>query len=553
MSAGDGQRREEAHGPGRLWQNSKSLGPTWQDARGPSTKWPGARGSGSKRRWQANPPYGFGPSGWRRLSRPSAWAGVRRPAEGRLLAGVAKAFADHSDFDVLAVRAAFVALSFVGGLGIAVYMAAWLVLPSGPTTAGAEVSRPGTGTVGPEDEPVGTGLEGAAGPGPAGPSTVRAEAAGAVGVSERPAGRYAPPEQPIFRAAMADRRTVGLVAGVASAIIALLVALSALGGTVVVGAVSPGAVALAALAAVWRHAGTEDRAAARRLANLLTAARPEAASSGKKLALAALRVSAGAALIAIGTSHFFAPQHLNGADIAAALSALGTVGGFCLVLAPWWLRLGRELVAERRNRARAEERAEMAAQLHDSVLQTLALIQRSADDPHQVRRLARAQERQLRSWLFDRDSTPSPGDDRSGSQGTAAPKPATFGAALRAVQQEVEDAHGTFVEVVTVGDVPLDERLEALVAAAREGVVNAAKWSGAGSVSVYAEIGPKSASVFVRDRGCGFDPAQVPKDRRGISESLKGRMRRHGGSAKVRSAPGEGTEITLEMPMRRDT
>jgi signal transduction histidine kinase len=212
------------------------------------------------------------------------------------------------------------------------------------------------------------------------------------------------------------------------------------------------------------------------------------------------------------------------------------VAGFALVLAPWWLRLGRDLASERRQRARAEERAEMAAHLHDSVLQTLALIQRSAADPQQVQRLARAQERQLRSWLFD--ATPGQRDGLG---------PASISGALLALQQEVEADHGVRVELVTVGDAPLDDASRALLAAAREAAVNAAKWSGADVVSIYAEVEPSALSVFVRDRGRGFDPAAVASDRKGIAESIHGRVRRCGGTSSVRSSPGQGTEVALKM------
>jgi signal transduction histidine kinase len=460
---------------------------------------------------------------------------------------VALTFAERADFDVLAVRAAFVALSFVGGLGIALYMAAWLTLPSevaGPPTRGASrAASASKASVAAAGAGGGLGLaspEAVAPVTPGTPSTTRAEG----GVRE-----------PIFRLALADKRTVALVGAVASAIVALLVAIAALGGPGPAGAVSPGVVALAALVAVRRHAGPEDRAAATRLFNLISGARPETTTTWRRLALAAGRVLAGAVLIAFGTFHLLQPKHLNGADIAAAASAFAVVGGFSLVLAPWWLRLGRELVAERRERARAEEKAEMAAHLHDSVLQTLALIQRSANDPQQVRRLARTQERQLRSWLFDEGrSTTKPSEKPqrypSSQDGTWEAGVSSVSEALKAVQEEIEATHGIRVEVVTVGDAPMDERSMALVSAAREALVNAAKWSGADEVSVFAEISPKSASVYVRDRGRGFDPALVPGDRKGISESLKGRMRRNGGSAKVRSAPGEGTDVTLEMPRR---
>ncbi|HKA98698.1 MAG TPA: ATP-binding protein, partial [Streptosporangiaceae bacterium] len=206
-------------------------------------------------------------------------------------------------------------------------------------------------------------------------------------------------------------------------------------------------------------------------------------------------------------------------------------------LGPWWLRIARDLVIERQARARAEERADMAARLHDSVLQTLALIQRRADQPQQVIQLARAQERELRSWLFD---GPPPG--------SVAGQGMTLAAGVRLIQQEVEAQHEIAVEVVTVGDCELDDDLSALLAAAREATVNAAKWSGAPVVSLFAEVEPTEVVLFVRDRGRGFDPETVPGDRKGLAESIRARITRRGGSATVRSAPGEGTEVSLVMP-----
>ena len=202
-----------------------------------------------------------------------------------------------------------------------------------------------------------------------------------------------------------------------------------------------------------------------------------------------------------------------------------------LILAPWWLRLVRGLSAERSERIRSQERAEVAAHLHDSVLQTLALMQRRVDDPREVAALARRQERELRAWLNGRRAA---GDD-------------TVALALEAAAAEVEEAHGVPVEVVAVGDAPLDARAEALVAAAREALVNAAKFAGDGPVALYAEVAPGRIEVFVRDRGPGFDPAAVPADRRGVRESIVGRMERHGGRAVVHTALGEGTEVELVL------
>jgi signal transduction histidine kinase len=418
--------------------------------------------------------------GWRMAVTRETWSGVHRPANQRVLGGVAAALADTIGVSALAARWALVALSFFGGAGMAIYVAGWLFLPA----------------------------EGS--------------------------------EEPIARAALADRRTVSLVLATASLLLVLLVTVAVLGSTPLLGAVSPGILSLACVVAIWRHAGPDDRVAAQRLAALLSGAGPSTAPTWRRLLTAVVRLLVGAALIAGGTSTLLQPKHLNSTDLIVALAALAVIAGFALVLAPWWLRLGRDLAGERRQRARAEERAEMAEHLHDSVLQTLALIQRSAGDPQQVQRLARAQERQLRSWLFDGDVGSPMGLE----------EPDSLSEALLALQQEVESVHGIRVEVVTVGDAPLDERSRALVAAAREAVVNAAKWSDADLVSIFAEVEPEAVSVFVRDRGKGFDPAAVARDRRGISESIHARTTRNGGSATVRSSPGEGTEVALKLPRR---
>ena len=228
------------------------------------------------------------------------------------------------------------------------------------------------------------------------------------------------------------------------------------------------------------------------------------------------------------------------------VAALRPVGGAALVIAasvvifgPWWLSLVRDLIAERQARALAEERAQMAAHVHDSVLQTLALIQRSSDDPQHVVRLARAQERELRAWLFDGRPPGAIGEDAT-----------TLAEGVGLLQRQVEADHGIAVQVVMVGDCDLDEALRALLDAAREATVNAAKWSGADQVSVYAEVETDTVMLYVRDRGRGFDPEAVPEDRQGIARSIRARVARFGGSAVVRSAPGEGAEVQLSMPRR---
>lgn len=179
---------------------------------------------------------------------------------------------------------------------------------------------------------------------------------------------------------------------------------------------------------------------------------------------------------------------------------------------------------------RAEARADMAAHLHDSVLQTLALIQRRAEDPVAVATLARRQERELRTWLYGEP-----------------PKPTSFKGALLVTCDEVEAKFSVDVELVCVGDLPVDPRIEALVQAAGEAITNAAKHSGAPRIDVFAEVEDSLVEVFVRDRGKGFDQAAVPEDRMGVRESIKARMQRHAGSATIKSAPGEGTEVRLEM------
>ena len=211
-----------------------------------------------------------------------------------------------------------------------------------------------------------------------------------------------------------------------------------------------------------------------------------------------------------------------------------------IIFGPWWLSLVRDLIAERQARALAEERAQMAAHVHDSVLQTLALIQRSADDPQNVVRLARAQERELRAWLFEGRPPGAIGEDAT-----------MLAEGVGLLQRQVEADHGITVQVVMVGDCELDEALRALLDAAREATVNAAKWSGADQVSLYAEVEADTVMLYVRDRGRGFDPDAVPEDRQGIAQSIRARMARFGGTAVIRSAPGEGAEVQLSMPRRR--
>lgn len=207
--------------------------------------------------------------------------------------------------------------------------------------------------------------------------------------------------------------------------------------------------------------------------------------------------------------------------------------GVVLATAPIWRRLLDSRAEERSARVRSEERAAVAAHLHDSVLQTLALIQRHAEDPQAVGRLARSQERELRAWLYD------PKVVREGG---------TWAGLVAQMVSDVEADHDLQIEPVVVGDAPVDEELAALGAATREALVNAAKHSGATAADLYTEVTPERVSVYVRDRGKGFDPSEVPDDRRGLRDSVTGRLTRLGGTAVVRSAHGEGTEVELALP-----
>nr|WP_143737630.1 ATP-binding protein [Microbispora sp. GKU 823] len=251
----------------------------------------------------------------------------------------------------------------------------------------------------------------------------------------------------------------------------------------------------------------------------------------KQVSTTWVRTGIGALLVVVGAIGFLAASgELAKARTGLVFTAV-VVGGMLMIAAPWLASLVKELQRERTERIRQEERAEVAAHVHDSVLHTLTLIQRNAHDAREVARLARSQERELRNWLYQ------PKQDAD----------ATLAAAVRRVAAEEEDAHGVQIEVVCVGDCELNEGLVALLQAARQAMVNACKYSGAPVVSVYAEVEPDEVTVFVRDRGKGFVLDDVPGDRMGIRQSIIGRMERNGGSARVRTEPGDGTEVMLTM------
>ena len=286
----------------------------------------------------------------------------------------------------------------------------------------------------------------------------------------------------------------------------------------------PSVLAFFGAALLWRQASETERERWRRLSRSSLAA-----SATDRVG--ALRVIAGIGLVVAGAVFIFARAGISAVGIGLA-AMLITVVGIGLITGPWWLKLMRDLSDERRERIRNEERADIAAHLHDSVLQTLALIQRNAGSPREVARLARSQERELRTTLY----------------GGALPE-GLFSTALHTAAAEVEDSYVLTVDVVVVGDHDLDAGLDALVAASREALVNAAKHAQVDRVSVYAELDGQAAEVFVRDRGIGFDPDRTDPLRHGIRGSILGRLARHGGTAVIKSRPGEGTEVQLRLPL----
>jgi signal transduction histidine kinase len=430
---------------------------------------------------------------------------LRRDRDAGWIGGVAAGIARRFGIDVSLVRLAFVVATAAGGFGLGAYLLGWILIPSGES--GSSRSRLPTGRAAVEVA-LGTGL--------------------------------------LLLAALLTFRELGI--WFSDAIVWPLV-LIASGGALLWrqslgGPDSPAAelpahapVGAAAHAARAGEAGTGAPARdAGSAARPNEASRAALAAESRRAAAAISRTGIGIALvIAAGFVFLQATGALGAArDVLLALIAAVVVLG--VIFAPWVVRLVRSLTQERAQRIRSQERAEMAAHLHDSVLQTLAMVQRSAGDPSEVAAIARRQERELRAWLAGR---PAPG------------QAARLAAALEAAAADVEERYGVPVEVVVVGDRELDGNHEAIVAAAREAMTNAAKFGAGSTVDVYAESGAGRTQVFVRDRGPGFDPAAVPGDRRGVSDSIVGRMQRHGGRARVASAPGGGTEVELVLEERQ--
>jgi signal transduction histidine kinase len=409
---------------------------------------------------------------------------LRRPTRGRWFAGVAAGVAAHLDVPVALVRVLFVLLAPVSGIGVVLYVFWWVTVPVGDPADAARAARPSA--------------------------------------FSRLARRA--PGEPGRRWPVTDIAVGVLLLFAAAALVAVHA-----GVDLGLQWVLPGLVLLAGVALAWSQLDEVQRGRLRDRA-------------GGRTPVGLLRVLGGVVLAGVGVLLLVGQGTGRGVDAAtlvqAVVAALAMVIGVALVLAPWWLRLVRELGDERAARARESERADIAAHLHDSVLQTLALIRAHSDEPGEVARMARAQERELREWLYD--DRPAPGT--------------SLAAALRAVVAEVEDTRSgpdgpVAIDTVVVGDHVPDADTAALLQATREALVNAVV-HGRPPVSLYLEVVEGSAEVFVRDRGDGFDVDAIASDRFGVRESIVGRVRRRGGTAKVTSSPERGTEVHLVVPLR---
>jgi signal transduction histidine kinase len=397
-----------------------------------------------------------------------------RPRDHRVIAGVASGLARHLRVPVTAVRIALVLLLGFNGLGLMLYAIFWAVLPQQLPT-GAQRTRRDVALLLPFGA-IGLGV-----------ILLQALAFGGNGV-----------------------------AGTAG----WLVAVTAVGAGVIWHQSDP-----------TRRGEGADNPRAPWLAAVV-------AESDRRSFL--FRFIGGGVLVAvgvIGVLAVYAPAGNLSTVFNGVIFALVGLLGVGVVVAPLLWRTFSQLRSEREGRIREQERAEVAAMIHDQVLHTLALIQRNSTDIKEVQRLARGQERSLRNWLYKPMASPTE----------------RFAAALEQAAAEVEDTYANSVEAVVVGDTECDERVAALVAAAREALVNAARHAGVETVSLYAEVEADELSVFVRDRGAGFDPAEVEDTRHGVRGSIVGRMRRHGGRAEIRSAPGDGTEVRLTLPASRES
>ncbi|WP_369819570.1 PspC domain-containing protein [Actinoplanes sp. TFC3] len=398
-----------------------------------------------------------------------------RPRDHRVIAGVASGIGRHLGVPVMAVRIALVVLLGFDGLGLLLYAVFWAVLPQQAPTGSPQPRR----------------------------DLVLLLPFGAIGLGV------------VLLESLLTRGNG--VAGTAGWLIALI-------------AVGAGV--------IWHQSDATRRGQLSEQAARTPWLAAVVAESDRRSFV--MRFIGGGVLIAvgvIGVLAVYSPKTDFKAVLNGVIFALVGLIGVGVVVAPLLWRTFSQLRNEREGRIREQERAEVAAMIHDQVLHTLALIQRNSTDIKEVQRLARGQERSLRNWLYKPTASPTE----------------RFAAALEQAAAEVEDTYAISVETVIVGDTQCDEQVAALVAAAREALVNAARHSGVETVSLYAEVEQSELSVFVRDRGAGFDPDTVAETRHGVRGSIIGRMHRHGGQAVIRSAPGDGTEVRLTLPASRES
>lgn len=391
------------------------------------------------------------------LSRPT-WQTPRIDRSDRWVGGAASAIAREVGVQPLIIRAAFVALTMVGGWGLLLYAIAWAWLA---VFAPSQIS----------------------------------------------------PYSPSPKGATSLHRHLG-IALVVVGLIALLGLLTPAAFTSIswpIGFVFTGALI------AWSRGSNEEEG----ISTLVRIVAGLTVAIGGIIAFAALSYSLWQALVAL-------------------IFGVAIVGGITIIAAPSVVQLARSLDGERLDRIRLDERARISAHLHDSVLQTLTLIQRNADDPQRSVQLARQQERELRNWLYGPTTT--------------TPDGVNLGPALEQAASEVEALHGVQIDVVAVGDngqaVPAD--VVALIAATKEAMTNAAVHSGVDRIDVFAERNLDGIEIFVRDTGVGFDPESIGHDRHGVRDSIMARMERAGGNASVYSSPETGTEVELILPFTID-
>ena len=397
---------------------------------------------------------------------------LRRPRRGRLLGGVCAGLAAHLGQPVALVRVAMAAAALMGGAGVVLYVWLWVTVPAG--------------------DPVDAALE------------------------ERSVAmtRLAPR----LRTGAADLPITEIAVGLVLVVGAGALIAQRQGYNLDTNWLVPALLLLAGVALAWSQLDAVQR-------------EQWLMRTGGRTPISALRLIGGVLLVLVGVLLLVWQEAPPASLLRSAAATLAVLIGVALALAPWWLRLVRELGDERAARAREAERADIAAHLHDSVLQTLALIRAQSADPEAVARLARAQERELRGWLYEDRAAP----------GTS------IAQAVRGVVGDVEDAGAEPIDAVVVGDRIPDANTDAMLQATREALLNAVR-HGAAPISLYVEVRPEAVEVFVRDRGPGFDLDAVPADRLGVRESIIGRLRRRGGTATVQNCGESGTEVHLALP-----